>query len=328
MKKAKRITIHVAICFFVTLLIFFSHSKRSEAGTCNAEPTDMSVSYGQSITCDINSGSDTDTYRFSGKAKDRVIIEADWVSGDNFVPDIELIAPDGSRVTSTYYPYVIETNLSQTGTYTVIVSAHDTRYIGKYNFMVSCTGGTCLPSSPPPVDLGCNISCSSEPTDMFLNYGTRVLCDIGVPSDVDIYRFTGRAKDRVIIEADWVSGDNFVPDIELIAPDGSRVTSTYYPYVIETNLSQTGTYTVIVSAHDTRYIGKYNLTIKCAGGSCLPTGNTPCSGPTLSSDMKMHIPVLNILTQSGWVPIWADFEYLPDQNGNILFKTVNYGLIK
>jgi len=202
-KKAKRITIHVAICFFVTLLIFFSHSKRSEAGTCNAEPTDMSVSYGQSITCDINSGSDTDTYRFSGKA-----------------------------------------------------------------------------------------------------------------------------KDRVIIEADWVSGDNFVPDIELIAPDGSRVTSTYYPYVIETNLSQTGTYTVIVSAHDTRYIGKYNLTIKCAGGSCLPTGNTPCSGPTLSSDMKMHIPVLNILTQSGWVPIWADFEYLPDQNGNILFKTVNYGLIK
>ena len=40
---------------------------RAEAAPCTAEPTDMSVHYGDLISCDVNPATDTDFYRFSGR---------------------------------------------------------------------------------------------------------------------------------------------------------------------------------------------------------------------------------------------------------------------
>ncbi len=327
--ERKRIAILETGVFLCLIFAVFSLSGGAEAGTCEAEPTDMSVSYGELITCEIDTGSDTDLYRFSGNADDRVLIEADWISGDDFVPRITLIAPDGSRLSSQYLAAVIDYVLPQTGTYTVIVNDDYYDYPGKYNLLISCTGGSCLPSSPPPEDTGCNITCNSEPTDMFLQHGTRVRCDISSASDTDLYRFSANANDRVLIEADWISGDDFVPRITLIAPDGSRLSSQYLAAVIDYVLPQTGTYTVIVNDDYYDYPGKYNLIIACTGGSCLPTGNTACSAPTLSSDMmSLHIPRLNYQGNSGLTSFWVDFVYQPDASGNIMFKVLDFGAVQ
>src|SRR5262245_34319691 len=95
---------------------------RAEATPCEAEPTDMSVAYGEQITCDITPGTDTDLYRFSGNTGDRILAEALWVSGASFNPRIKLIAPDGSVLGDTWSPARLDVVLPQTGTYTAIIS--------------------------------------------------------------------------------------------------------------------------------------------------------------------------------------------------------------
>ncbi len=293
----------------------------------------MSVSYDQQITCSLDTGTETDIYRFSGTKNDRVLIEADLASSSgNFNPMIKLIAPDGSPVTgNSYSPARIDTTLPQTGTYTVMVSDQNFKYTGGYNFVVSCTGGTCTPSPPPVEDTQCYVTCNPKPTNMFTQYGTQVNCNISSPgTETDIYRFSGTKNDRVLVEMDLASssGNNFNPMIKLIAPDGSPVTgNSYSPARIDTTLPQTGTYTVMVSDQNFKYTGGYNFVVSCTGGTCLPTGNATCSEPTLSSDLKIHIPVLNFQTQGGSVPFWADLTYQPDSSGNILFKLYNYGAV-
>src|SRR5262245_37867526 len=97
---------------------------KADAAPCNAEPTDMSVAYSSLISCDITPATDTDFYRFSGVAGDRVVVEAAYVSGGLFAPRIQLFAPDGTSLGVITSPPRLDVVLPQTGTYSVAVFNH------------------------------------------------------------------------------------------------------------------------------------------------------------------------------------------------------------
>lgn len=163
---------------------------------------------------------------------------------------------------------------------------------------------------------------------MSVSYGEAITCEINPGTDTNVYRFSAIANDRVLVEADWARGDYFSPKVKLYAPDGSALSEKWSPAQIDMVLPQTGTYMVYVSDDSYYNDGSYTFMVSCAGGSCLPTGNTLCSGATHSSDFKNHIPVLNYQFDGGTIPCWADFVYQPDSSGNILFKLVDFGLIQ
>lgn len=247
---------------------------KAQATPCEAEPTDMSVGYGERIECDITPGTDTDVYRFSGVTGDRILAEAVWVSGGSFNPRIKLIAPDGSVLGDTWSPARLDIVLSQAGIYTAIISDDGSFYAGGYAFTVSCTAGLCLPPSPPDPPEG-NIDCGLESTDMFVAYGTRVTCDITPGTDTDLYRFSGGTGDRILAEAVWKSGGSYNPRIKLIAPNGATLGDTWSPARLDVVLPQTGVYTAIISDDGSFYAGEYAFTVSCTGGTCL-LPSPPC----------------------------------------------------
>ena len=270
-------------------------SARAEAAPCTPEPTDMSVAYSQQIECTISPGADTDTYRFTGVAGDRVLVEALYLSGTNFTTRIALYAPNGAVLGNTWSPARLDVVLPQSGIYTVVVYDFSSSHIGDYAFTVTCSGGTCLPVPPPPpappaVD---DIACEAEPTDQFPGLGTRVSCEILTAADADIYRFTGGTGDRVLVEALYVSGTNFTTRVAVYAPDGSALGNTWSPARLDLVLPQSGVYTAVVYDFSSSHVGQYAFTATCLGGSCLPapgrlpsltlalTGCTTCNGGDL-----------------------------------------------
>ena len=268
---------------------FFGLIAKADAAPCSPEPTDMSVAYSALFSCDISPATDVDYYRFSGVAGDRAIVEAAFVSGTLFAPRIQLFAPDGTSIGLITSPPRIDVILPQTGTYTATVFNH---YVtnatpGEYTFVVSCAGGSCVPTPPvPPAPPAAeNIDCEPEPTDQFPFFGTRVSCDITPATDVDVYRFTGSAGDRVLTEAAWVSGDVFAPRIQVYAPNGDSVGLITSPPRLDFVLPQSGVYTALVFNHFVTNAtgGQYTFTFTCIGGSCLPPpGKLPAVSLTLT----------------------------------------------
>jgi hypothetical protein len=246
-------------------------SGRAEAAVCEAEPTDMSVDYGEQITCGIGPAvNDSDFYRFAGTAGGRILAEALHVSGSGFQPIIELIAPNGTVITTNY---TIDTVLPQTGTYTARVFENGNNAVGEYAFTVFCSAGCGL--TPPPPPPGSDVGCESEPTDMFPYFGTRVTCEVSPALDTDLYRFAANAGDRVLAEAVWLSGAGFQPIVRLIAPDGALLTTDY---TIDMQLPQTGIYTALVFENGYNATGTYAFTVSCTAGKCL----SPLASPSVS----------------------------------------------
>src|SRR5437764_558475 len=85
--------------FLSTLLLAGSAWATNESIPCTGEPTDMAIAYGNVITCAIDIAADTDTFRFSGRKGERVVILASRQSGGT--PCVALTAPDLSPVGGT-----------------------------------------------------------------------------------------------------------------------------------------------------------------------------------------------------------------------------------
>ncbi|GEM_PF-5794303 len=69
---------------------------------CSPEPTNMTISYGDTVTCAIDVIGDTDVFRFSGSAGETVVVQASRLNGGH--PCVELFRPDGTRLGS-HCPY-------------------------------------------------------------------------------------------------------------------------------------------------------------------------------------------------------------------------------
>jgi len=66
----------------------------------------------------------------------------------------------------------------------------------------------------------------------------------------------------------------------------------------------------------------------------LIVGNAACepqeSGAvaTISENLNIHIPQANYQTLLGSIRLWVNFEFVPSQDGEFLWKLSDYGEIK
>jgi hypothetical protein len=209
-----------------------------------------------SISCDetqsgsIDAPSDMEAVQFEGQAGDRVLIAVKRTSGSLY-PYMVWYAPDGSQEAAGYR--YVNQELSQTGTYTVVVYDGDTGYgdlslddTGGYNMtflnLQGCSWGS--------------ISCDETQSG-----------SIDAPSDMEVVQFEGQAGDRMLIALKGTSGALY-PYMVWYAPDGSEETAGYQ--LLDQELSQTGTYTVVVYDGDTGYgdlslddTGDYSISLTC-----------------------------------------------------------------
>jgi len=212
----------------------------------NGQPTAGTIDYG-----------DLDTFTLTATAGEKLQLRIVKTSGTTFVPRIDLYDPNGALVTSTYNATVgslINDTASVSGTYMVVVSdysgnsAHGNDSTGTYNLYVTRS-----------------TQASAEAVALTNGQPTAGTIDLG---DLDILTFTATAGERMQLRIVKTSGATLVPRIDLYAPNGTLVTSTYSATVgslINDTASVSGTYMVVVSdysgnsAHGNDSTGSYNL---------------------------------------------------------------------
>jgi len=112
---------------------------------CTPEPTNMDITFGDIILCQIDSVGDVDVFRFEGQAGDRVFIQASRLAGGN--PDVDLRGPDGEQIafaSTTGTTARIEATLNQTGTHTIIIAERFQDGPLDYTLNIQCLIGSCF----------------------------------------------------------------------------------------------------------------------------------------------------------------------------------------
>jgi hypothetical protein len=145
---------------YFTFLLFFLPVSVFSATTCEIEPTDMQIQYGELIDCKIDIGADEDFFRFFGEAGDRVSVVTNQITVPNppsipFInPCFNIIAPDGTTAAeecigagNARIGFSTDIVLEQTGTHTISVfSGRFPQSPGEYHVALSCLSGTCGPT--------------------------------------------------------------------------------------------------------------------------------------------------------------------------------------
>jgi hypothetical protein len=200
----------------------------------------------------ISPAGHTDTWTFTAKAGDSIMVR---VGSTNFTPNIQLFGPSNNALTNTTSGNgltrdgYVAWQASASGTYTVLVSASFTGQTGTY--------GVTLADAPESFAIAPGES-GGVLTNGVLNGGTLPL---GV---VDIWSFTASANDSCVLR---VGSTNFTPWIQVYDPNGSLVGSTNSgngltrDEVVQVQTSNSGTYTVFVSATFQGQSGGYGLTL-------------------------------------------------------------------
>ena len=230
----------------IALGLAFPRTTRSlpEGIPCAPEPTDMRITYGDAITCALESTGDSDVFRFLGTAGETVML----FTGGSARPCLEVTAPGGKQQTACSFGNFserLDLTLVETGTYTVrITGVFDSTYTVVLERV-----------SPPSRDR------------IPIQYGATLDGDLDPEYDFDLFVFRGGAGDSITIEANG----NVRPCIELVTPDDSRQVACdfgAFSQRIDRVLTQEGTYAVLYSGV---FTGAYTLSLQCLVGPCVPT---------------------------------------------------------
>jgi hypothetical protein len=260
-----RISRRLALCLGVLLFLGVPGTAHAqiEGVPCSPEPTDMFISYGDVILCDIGTVGDTDTFRFFGSAGETILIAAAVLSG-NVQFCVDVTKPDGSHVSQCGGPaaFQFQVALTQSGTYSIVVSGS-----------AGTTGGygLVLDRVVPP-----------SPTAQPIVYGDVVTGAINPAVDRDMFSFNGKAGDSISILIAAVSGGTAC--LELVSPgDTTSVTCNR----LDVTLTQTGAYAIDVFESGAFATGQYQVTLLCNLGPCVASG-PPSLVLTLSGCTVCH----------------------------------------
>jgi hypothetical protein len=201
---------------------------------------------------------DVDMWSFSANAGDNLMVR---MGATNLTPWIRLIAPDGALVAEANVgngasrdDYLIA-QATNSGTYTVVVSAKLLGQSGDYTLTLAQAPGPFVVSAG---DQGGVL------TNGVANSGTIAL------GDLDMWSFTANAGDNLMVRMGTTPG--LTPWIRLLGPDGALVDQANSgngagrdDYLIA-QATNSGTYTVVVSAKFLGQSGDYTLTLDQAPG--------------------------------------------------------------
>ena len=224
---------------------------------CDAEPTtNMTVQYGDLITCAIATTGDVDSFRFAGRPGDHVLILALPTGGDSGAPCVVVTDPQSNEVGSDCASSgsTVELFLTKTGNYTITVNENANSEVIDYSLLVAAH-----PQRP----------CTPDPTDMTIGYRDPVICDIPISGGTDIFRFPATSGDSVVVSVVRLAGGG-TPCLTLKNPSGTVIEgpTCSTTATIGAGISSTGTYRVDVSNSSSSQASIYALGVHCAPRSC------------------------------------------------------------
>jgi FG-GAP-like repeat len=243
-----------------------------EGRACPAEPTVMSIAFGDLVTCAIEVLGDTDTFQFNGSAGDFITIMATGGSGA-FLACVEMVDPLGNRTgdgCASYSGGRIDTRLVSTGLHTIFVRIGGNFLTSPYVLVLERVN---------PVSTASRIT-----------FGQGIDSEISPVGDMDAYFFDGIANDFITITATGGSGP-FLACLELVDPQGIRRRDNCASYTggrIDLRLARTGRYTILVTIGGNYLAWSYRLELTCSG-RCRPL--PPARIGDFDGDGRVDLPL-------------------------------------
>ncbi len=191
-------------------------------------------------------------WSFSGTAGDSIELR---MGGTNFSPRIDLYGPDGSVLTNaftangSYRDAWLALRLTNSGTFTVVVSSYFLNTYGGYSLSLAKAPGTFVVS---PGQQGGALTNGSR-NDGLIGLG-----------GLQMWAFSGNSGDSIQLR---MGATNFSPRIALYGPDGSLLTNAftangaYRDAWLAIQLTNSGTFTVVVSSYFLNTFGGYSLNL-------------------------------------------------------------------
>jgi hypothetical protein len=228
-----------------------------EGRPCSAEPTDMLIEYGDIVTCEISPVGDLDLFRFEGQAGERVVGQvAPQAGGDACLevrgPGDTPLVPLGCGLDVVRFDVV----LPSSGLFTVRVNEWYYDHLLQYRLVLERV----TPPSPAARDVCplCTVPDRIDPA-----------------GDLDVFTFTGRAGDTVVIQATGKDGD---PCLEVFGPAGTPIGQTACGLRLvrrELRLDEDGVHTILMREWYDNNVTDYTLFLECFG-TCAPTPDLRC----------------------------------------------------
>jgi hypothetical protein len=225
-------------------------------------------------TGQFNQGVDFDAYTFSGSPGQRVIITGLATGAGSHNTTLALYPPDGGPAeVGTNSGDVIDWQLLQSGTYTLVIEDYGNDHAGAYSVsFLNLTAGPLTDGLDP--DGGPVVSAE---------YRTGT---VGGTGDIDAFTFTGNAGARVLIDAVATSGASFNTYIALYPPGGFATPAYTSGDRMEFQLTTSGTWTIAIFDNGFDHTGTYELSLLNVTAGPLTSGGDTDGGAILSSEIK------------------------------------------
>jgi RTX calcium-binding nonapeptide repeat (4 copies) len=256
----RSVMITMAVCGIFAMLVPHYSEAEQDAIPCTAEPTDMTIHYGDRINCTLGpTGADRDTFRFVGRAGENVVLILTNFSHP-IEGCIELYRPPPPVSTGSLLEKSCSTYPSRLGAPSVVLPVSGTYMVLVYDLERDETSQYSLileRVDPPP---------SSAPLICY-NQPPIETERIDSPGDLDVFTFDAKVDDQ--LEITVVNLGPFLleyPCAELFAPDGTQVMTACGAQ--PPPLTQAGRYTILISDSGYDQVGPYALTLLCTSGPC------------------------------------------------------------
>jgi hypothetical protein len=236
---------------------------------CNEGSEPIPMNYGEHTSdCSIELTTDLDSFSFIGSEGEIIRVSVDGNS-NHFDPRLEIRGPEGTVIVDTYcedsgYPWYtpcsfsVEESLTVSGEYTLAISDQGVNDPGDYILQLE----RLHPSNDP----------------LSFSYNFPLNDDINPTTDMDFIAFEGEEGTEIRIIVDGNS-NHFDPRLEIWDPEGTLIEDTYcndsgYPwytpcsFLVEKDLTLTGTYVMSVSDKGVNDPGNYQVSLQCLYGDC------------------------------------------------------------
>ena len=204
----------------------------------------------------LDTGEFVDTYTYRWQAGQRVRIELSSTAFDGY---LVLVPPKGDQIENDDAEdddstrSVIETDLTESGTYEVLVTSFEEGETGDYTLRVSASPARRSTTAITTLAFG-------ETRDEELTPDDRLLDE----RYVDVYAFSARAGERIAVEMTSNALDTY---LTLFTPDGNEIENDdangdNHRSEIALTLRETGQYRLLASSYGDRQSGRYRLTLR------------------------------------------------------------------
>lgn len=232
----------------------------------------------------LRSGEFVDAYTFEGVPGQRATID---VGSQDFDTYLIVVPPRGQRrenddVEGKPRHSVVETDITEAGTYKVWVTSYQRNERGSYELSITFGAGASVPTATTASstgdrsrDLGAIAYGDSRSGSLSTDDGRLESGEYR-----DSYAFEGTAGDAIVIE---LTSSEFDPYLILTPPQGEQIDNDDAPgrrdmSRIELTLRASGRYRIMATSYAAGKTGSYSLALR-RGSAAAPRPNTPVAPP-------------------------------------------------